>query len=371
MQYRRYAQTDIMLSALGFGAMRLPEDDDFAVECMTHALAQGVNFIDTAAGYRGGAVREPGSSERLVGRAIKSVPREQVYISTKNATGAPSPEEWRAGLETSLTNLDTPYIDFYQLIHGMTWETYETKFRPNAWEEALRVREEGLVRHFSFSSHDTPENIIRLLETGIFESCIIQYNLLDRKNEPVIDYAREHGISILVMGPVGGGRLGMSSERLQSLVPGAASTPELAIRFVLSNPGVTSALSGMNTLEMIDENVATASRDDLLSDEERAGIERMLDENRRLEELYCTGCDYCMPCPQGVGISRIFAAMNMHRVWGLTEAAKHRYARLGPDSLSGLLQADACIECGICEEKCPQNIPIIEQLKESHEALKE
>ncbi len=370
MQHRQYAATDIELSALGFGAMRLPDDDDFAVECLVHAFNSGVNFVDTAPGYRGGADREAGSSERLVGRALKAVPREQIYLSTKNATGAPSAEAWREGLELSLQNLDSGYVDFYQLVHGMRWETYTEAFRPNALEEALKARDEGLIRHFSFSSHDTPENIIKLLEEGIFESCIIQYNLLDRANEPVIDYAREHNISILVMGPVGGGRLGMRSEKLEGLVSGVRNVPELALRFVLSNPGVTSALSGMNTIEMIDENTATASIEEPLSDEERAAIEAVLEENRALSELYCTGCDYCMPCPQNVGISRIFAAMNMHRVWGLTEAAKGRYARLGPESRSGLLQADACVECGSCETLCPQNIPIIEQLKESHEALK-
>ncbi|MGD9497732.1 MAG: 4Fe-4S dicluster domain-containing protein, partial [Armatimonadota bacterium] len=102
-----------------------------------------------------------------------------------------------------------------------------------------------------------------------------------------------------------------------------------------------------------------------------AAIEQVLEENRRLEELYCTGCEYCMPCPHNVGIPQIFAAMTMHRVWGLTEVAKQRYARLGPGSRSGLMQADACVECGQCEKKCPQNIPIIEQLKECHEALSE
>lgn len=370
MQYRKYAGTDIKLSALGFGAMRLPDDDDFAVECMQHALDGGLNFIDSAPGYRGGSEREPGSSEKLVGRAIKAVPRDQVYVSTKNATGCPSASEWREGLENSLRNLDTDYIDFYQLVHGMRWESYTEAFRPNAWEEALKARDEGLIRHFSFSSHDSPENIIKLLEEGIFESCIIQYNLLDRANEPVIDYARENGISILVMGPVGGGRLGMRSEQLESIISGVRSTPELALRFVLNNPGVTTALSGMNTIEMIDENIATASLDSALSDDEMAAIEETLKKNEALAELYCTGCDYCMPCPQNVGISRIFAAMNMHRVWGMTEAAKQRYARLGPESRSGLLQADACVECGSCETLCPQNIPIIEQLKESHEALK-
>ncbi len=371
MQYRRYADTDIMLSALGFGAMRLPKDDDFAVECMVHALENGVNFIDTAPGYRGGDEPEPGSSERLVGKAIKAVPREEIYVSTKNATGSPSAEGWREGLETSLKHLDTDYIDFYQLVHSMKWKSYTEKFRPNAWEEALRAREEGLVRSFGFSSHDTPENILKLLKEGIFDSCIIQYNLLDRKNEPVIDYARANNISVLVMSPVGGGRLGTHSEKLEGLVPGVSSTAELALRFVLSNPGVTSALSGMNTIEMIDENIATASVQEPLSSEERRAIDKSVEENRRLAELYCTGCDYCMPCPQNVGIPQIFSAMNTHRVWGLTDVAKRQYTRLGPDHRNGLLQADACVECGVCEDKCPQNIPIIKQLKESHKALSE
>ncbi|MFW6437408.1 MAG: aldo/keto reductase, partial [Armatimonadota bacterium] len=191
MQYRRYADTDVEISALGFGAMRLPDEDDFAIECMVHAFENGVNFIDTAPGYRGGEDREAGSSERLVGRALQQVDREKIRLSTKNATGVPSAEGWREGLDQSLENLQTDYIDFYQLVHGMKWETYEEKFEPLALDEALKARDEGLVRHFSFSSHDTPENIIKLLETGLFESCIIQYNLLDRSNEPVIDYARE------------------------------------------------------------------------------------------------------------------------------------------------------------------------------------
>jgi len=174
---------------------------------------------------------------------------------------------------------------------------------------------------------------------------------------------------VLIMGPVGGGRLGMTSEKLKGVVADAATTPELAFRFVLANPNVTVAMSGMNSIEMVEENVATCSRTEALSADELAAIEEALAENRRLSELYCTGCNYCMPCPNDVGIPQAFAAMNMHRVWGLTDVAKHQYARLGPNNRDGLLQADACIECGECEEKCPQEIPIIEQLKETHEAL--
>ena len=373
MQYRQYGDTDLMLSALGFGAMRLPADDDYAVECMVRALDLGVNFIDSAMGYRSAKPgAEPGHSEVLVGRAIKGR-RDQVYLSTKNSLGDGTAATWRANLENSLGRLEVEKIDIYQVVHGMTWEAYTTKFQPKGGglAEALKAREEGLVGYFGFSSHDTPENIIRLIDEGIFKSIIVQYNLLDRKNEPVIAHAAESGLGVLIMGPVGGGRLGMPSQRLQDLLPGVSSTPELALRFVLSNPNVTVAMSGMNTLEMVEENAATCSRTEALTAEEMRGIEQALAENQRLAELYCTGCNYCMPCPNDVGIPQAFAAMNMHRVWGLTEAAKRQYGRLGPENRHGLLQADACVECGECEEKCPQNIPIIEQLKETHQALGE
>ena len=120
---------------------------------------------------------------------------------------------------------------------------------------------------------------------------------------------------------------------------------------------------------MVEENRATASREEALSADELEAIATARIENQKLAELYCTGCNYCMPCPQSVGIPQAFSAMNMHRVWGLTQHAKGIYRRLGPENRHGHLAADACIECGQCEPKCPQNIPIIQQLKETHEAL--
>jgi predicted aldo/keto reductase-like oxidoreductase len=213
--------------------------------------------------------------------------------------------------------------------------------------------------------------MIKLLETGFFRGMTLQYNLLDRSNEPVIDYAREHGIGIVVMGPVGGGRLGMPSERLGSIVPGVATTSEIALRFVLANPGVSTAISGMSAMEQVEENCATGAREEPLTDAEKAAIEQALEENRKLAELYCTGCNYCMPCPNGVGIPENFRLMNLHRVWGLTDLAKHGYRHLGPEHREKWLRASACVECGECEPKCPQKIPIIEQLKETAQALEE
>lgn len=357
-----------MVSALGYGAMRLPFDDpEKSAELMRLGMDLGINYIDTAYGYGG-----EGRSEKYVGMAIQGR-RDKVYVATKNPCWGPDNETvegWRERLETSLDRLQTDYIDFYKVIHGLSWDQYQRWYEPVLSKEVQKAKDEGLIRHVVCSCHDTPENMIKLVESGAIEGMLLQYNLLDRNNEPVLARAKELGVAMEIMGPVGGGRLGMASEKLASLVPGVGSTAELALRFVLANPNVTIAFSGMSNEEQVRENCATASREEALTSDEIAAIAQTLEDNKKLAELYCTGCEYCLPCPQCVGIPQAFAAMNMHRVWGLTEHARHMYAHLGPENDKGLLQAEACIECGQCEEKCPQNIKIMEQLKETHAALK-
>lgn len=367
MVYREYGKTGKRVSALGFGAMRLPFDDpEASVALLRYGLDLGINYIDTAYGYGG-----EGRSEKFVGEAIKGR-REQVFIATKNPLwNDPTAEGWWQRLETSLERLQTSYLDFYKVVHSLSWDLYTRVYEPVISKEVQKAKDQGLIHHVVFSVHDSAENVMKLVETGAFEGMLLQYNLLDRANEEAIARAHELGMGVEVMGPVGGGRLGMASERLENLVPGVKRVPELALRFVLANPKVTIAFSGMNTREQVAENVATASREEPLSAEEMQAIQQALEDNQELARLYCTGCGYCMPCPQGVGIPQAFAAMNMHRVWGLTGHAKHQYGHLGPDNKDGLRQADACIECGQCEEKCPQKIPIIAQLKETHAALAE
>lgn len=368
MQYREYGKTGIMVSALGYGAMRLPFDDpERAVELLRLGMDLGINYLDTAYGYGG-----EGRSEKYVGMAIAGR-RDKVYIASKNPCWTPEAETvegWWQRLETTLERLQTDYIDFYKVVHGLSWEQYQRWYEPVVAKEVQKAKDQGLIRHVVCSSHDTPENMIKLVESGAIEGMLLQYNLLDRRNEPVLARAKELGVAMEIMGPVGGGRLGMASEKLAALVPGVASTAELALRFVLANPNVTIAFSGMSTEEQVRENCATASRAEALTPEELTAIEKTLTDNQKLAELYCTGCEYCLPCPQGVGIPQAFAAMNMHRVWGLTEHAKHMYDYLAPDKNDkGFTQADTCVECGQCETKCPQKIKIIEQLKETHAAL--
>lgn len=344
--------------------MRLPKDEDEAISVIRRALDLGVNYVDTALGY--------GESEVIVGKAIKGY-RERVFLSTKNPCSDADGKAWRERLERSLTRLDVDHIDFYQVVHGLSWNGYEKHFtQPDAaMDQARRAKDEGLIGHMCFSSHDTPENIIKLIDTGEFVGMTVQYNLLDRRNEGAIEHAAGHGMGVVVMGPVGGGRLAAPSETIMRMIPGGVkSSAEAALRFVLANPNVTCAISGMNAVAQVEENVATASREEPLSAKEKDAIAAALAETKKLADLYCTGCGYCMPCPNEVNIPENFRYMNYHRVYGITDWSKRMYARLGTENwwIKGKKAAD-CVACGECEPKCPQNIPIMEQLKETAETL--
>jgi uncharacterized protein len=374
MIYKEFGETGVKVSALGFGAMRLPMiekegkkyvDEDKAIQIIHRAFELGVNYIDTAPYYC------ESLSEAAVGKALKGW-RDKVYVSTKNPIENASGDDFRKRLEKSLKNLDVDSIDFYHM-WGINWKAYKENIDvPNGpLQAAFRAKEEGLIKHMSFSFHDAPENMLKIIDTGNFETVLCQYNLLDRANEASIAHAHEKGLGVVIMGPVGGGRLGAPSPIIQDMLKGKAkSTAEMALRFVLANPNVTVALSGMSTVEMVEENAAVASILGTLTNEELKKVEEMLAENRRLSELYCTGCNYCMPCPSGVNIPHIFRLMNYNRVYGLKDYASDEYSKLLDENNKIGQAASACLECGACESKCPQHLEIINQLKQSHIALR-
>jgi len=372
MQYRSLGNTGLKVSALGFGAMRLPMEGNHAktkeaVDIIHRAFKLGVNLIDTAVGYCNQ------ESEITVGKALKGW-RDRIVVSTKNPYRGSDPKEWRALLDQSLRRLNVDQIDIYNF-HSLKLEEFQgwEKLARSPIDEMKEAKEEGLIGHVGFSCHDTPANMIKLLDTGLFESMILQYNLLNTTNERVMAYAKGKGVGIIVMGPVGGGRLAAPSKALMGMIGKPVnSTAELALRFVLSNPNVSAALSGMSTLEMVEENVATASIETSLTLAERKHILEALEEKKKLADLYCTGCGYCMPCPNGVDIPKNFELMNYNRLYGLEDYAKRQYQRLAERVVDGLPKpawAAACQECGECEEKCPQNIEIRKRLKETNATL--
>lgn len=368
MLYRQLGRTGLQVSQLGFGAMRLPMvgegehavvDRDLATPLIHRAVDLGVNYFDTAIFYCNG------DSQRAVGEALEGQ-REQVIISTKNHYYGEDEREWWQNLENSLAYLRTDYLDIYNH-HGINWGCYTEQIAPRVSQWMRKAKEQGLVRHICCSFHDGNDALQRVVDTGYVDAITLQYNILDRQLEEGIAYAHAQNIGVVVMGPVGGGRLGAMTPELAAAVPGISRVPELALRYVLANPHVTMALSGMSTLEQLEENVTVASDPTSISEADTALLQEHLAQLTQMADLYCSGCKYCLPCPQAVVIPHIFWVYNMARVYGLWDQARGEYRAIGhwPPGQ----QADACTACGACEAKCPQRLPIRAQLQEAHRAL--
>jgi len=357
MQYRKFGKTPYKVSMLGFGAMRLPQtsdgsvDFDRATEIIRYAIEHGVNFIDSHHFYHNG------QSEEAIGRAIKNFPREKLILQTKIGmyNNYTDKQCWEL-LEKALRKLNTDYIDFY-LTHSLRWETY-LKHQKQFLKFTQKAIDQKMVRYIGFSVHDSPENMKKIINTGEFSTMTVQYNILYRESEEAIALAREKGMGVVVMGPVGGGTFGNPDEELSRLM-NSESTASLALRFVLSNPDVSVAISGMSTMQQVIENIETVSNFVPLGQKDIEKLDSFIQSRKKLLELYCTGCRYCMPCPKGVNIPSNFHWYNVAVVYGVKKRAKEKYFSMKPEE-----QASSCKECGACEEKCPQKIPIREKLKE-------
>lgn len=369
MIYREFGKTGEKTSALGFGCMRFPEleidgkkcvDLEKTDEMLKEAYEGGINYFDTAPYYCSS------NSEAALGHGVKAF-REKVLLSSKFPTEvAKKPGDFRRQLETTLSRLDTEYLDFYHF-----WGISKDKFdniimAQNLLEDARKAKEEGLIRHISFSFHDDPSSIKYIIDTseaaGVpMESMLVQYNLLDRSNEEMLGYAHEKGLGTVAMGPVGGGRLAAPTQ-LYSKLTGNASLPtyELAFKFCLGNPNLNCALSGMQTLDMVKKNMAIASGNVSFSEEEWRVLGESMENLKKFSDLYCTGCKYCQPCPAGIEIPRIFNMFTYKNVYDLKDHAQGMFDQYVKD---GGALSDKCKNCGFCERKCPQHLQIREQLK--------
>ena len=384
MLYVDFGKTGAKVSRLGMGCMRLPAyekdgktiyDEEKGSALIVRAAELGVNYFDSAPYYC------DQMSELILGKALKKLNRESLYISTKYPVGNATGDDFEKMLEGSLKKIDTPYIDFYHF-WGISLESFQNTVvkKDGPLDRARKAKEQGLIKHISFSFHDRGagdkecENLLEILKQGegSLESLLVQYNILDRAKEEGIAYANKIGLGTVVMGPVAGGRLGTPTKAIMDLLPGNfRSSAEMALRFVLSNKNVNIALSGISTMEQLEENAKVVLNTDSLSTEELERLDLIVKENERLAELFCTNCKYCMPCPNDINIPEIFTFMNYHRVYEITDYAKSEYATIGKSPWRKYNNASACNECGLCESKCPQSIPIREQLKETHKILAE
>ncbi|MFW9927044.1 MAG: aldo/keto reductase, partial [Candidatus Thorarchaeota archaeon] len=342
-----------------------------AIKIIRKGIDNGITYVDTAWTYHGG------ESEVVVGLALKDGYRERVTLVTKCPVGRSEftePEHYDEHLKEQLERLDVDYVDYY-LFHALNKKSFAEKvLNLNLIERALKAQEDGKIKHIGFSFHDTTEVLKEIIDSGHFELMLVQYNIVDQVNHDMINYAGEKGLAVATMGSVGGGRLAgkdLPDEMKKWLTPGRTNFADLAFKFVLSNPNVSVALSGMGTEEMLDDNLSINSREDYdqLTERERESIDSIATRFKELCDNICTQCKYCQPCPNEVNISFIFEQLQRYQIYGDQEKAKRYYSMIGKAPWAAGKDASACEQCGECLEKCPQNIEIINQLEKAHEVL--
>ncbi len=342
------------------GAMRLPRDDDEAVAVIRHAIDSGMRYIDTCRAY--------GDSEIKVGKALKDGYREKVVLSTKwspwirkfEDDDAPTAACVRKRLEESMGRLQVDHLDFYQVWNVNSRAAFEAATQPGGMVDGIRqAMDDRLIGHTGMTTHDSIENLLDYLPGMDWcEVLLVTYNLLSRTYEPVIAKAHELGMGTITMNPVGGGRFGEPSPQLLKLAEdvGAGSVPELALRWVLSNPAVDTFICGINRVRDVDGAVAAVDAGPF-TEEEVARINRWMDEHSRQEVDFCTACGYCKPCPQGIDIPAVMGCIYEERFLGFKDWATERYRRL-PEP-----RADACVACGECTPKCTRNLKISREMR--------
>jgi hypothetical protein len=376
MKYRKFGKLDWKVSALGFGAMRLPVingehgniNEPEAIKMIRYAFDSGVNYIDSSWFYH------RGNSEVVVGKALQDGYREKVRIATK----LPCPEvntyqDFDRLLNQQLERLQDKKVDFY-LLHGLNKVEW-TKVRDLGvlkWAEG--AMKDGRIGHLGFSFHDTYDVFQEIVDAyDNWTLCQIQYNYMDEETQAGtrgLRYAHKKGLAVVVMEPIRGGRLAKPPEKVAKIwasAPVQKTPQEWALRWVWNHPEVSLALSGMSNMQQVIENVGYAeySQPHNLTADELTLIGRVRDAYLS-QGISCTACRYCMPCPNGVDIPRVFDFYNGAVIYN--SVVEQRKIYNGPGRVKEH-RADKCIKCDQCVEKCPQKLPIPELLEKAHAFL--
>lgn len=387
MKHRKMGSLNWEASALGFGCMRLPPrrlmpmraDTMKSVEIIRHGIDLGINYLDSAWVYH------LGDSEKIIGEALKNGYREKVKIATKLPTFlVRSRDDFDHYLKSSLERLQTDYIDFY-MFHNLNRGSFEKVKQLGLIDKMREAKENGLIRHVGFSFHDSLPVFREVIDYYPWDTAQIQYNYMDTGVQATTEglkLAHSKGVAVVVMEPLKGGRLVNPPQEALDVMKasGIDRTPiDWALQFLWDRPEVSLVLSGMGSMQMVDENCAYADRSGInsLGEAEEKVISEVAEIFRKKILIPCTACSYCMPCPAGVDIPGNFAILNNMS----TESSglrrymqKRNYGRLAKSlknvdktKLNG--NASICINCGECLEKCPQHIKIPTELKKTHEIL--
>lgn len=327
MENTTLGKTGLKISRLGFGGIPIQKVDAATTKTLIRAMMEkGINYIDTARGYT--------VSEEFLGEALEGV-RDKFVLATKSM--ARTKEAMAKDIDISLKNLRTDYIDIYQ-VHNPTPADLEKVIAPGGALEALfEARDAGKIGHIGLTGHTTAI-FEKALEMDWVETFMFPYNIVETQGEELMRKCTDKNIGFIVMKPLAGG---------------AIDDPNLALRFICSNPDVSVVIPGMYDTKEIDMNITAVENTSPLTEEE---LKKMEDIRQQLGTNFCRRCNYCQPCSAGIGISGLFILEGYYDRYGLQDWAKARY-----DATP--IKASACIDCGACEPRCPYNLPIRNMLK--------
>ena len=370
MQYREVPKNGDKLSALGFGAMRLPTkrgriDEEYAKKLIRDAINSGVNYIDTAFPYHGG------ESEKFLGRALMDGYREKIKLATKLPPwNVNSREDMDKILDIQLKRLQTGYIDYY-LLHSLDAHNWK-KFQDLGVIEFLEAaRDAKKIKNIGFSFHGDRRTFREIIDAYDWTFCQIQYNLLDEENQAGKEglfYAASRHIAVMVMEPLRGGMLAANLPKEVKAIYSTAEERSAAgwgLSWVWNHPEVTVVLSGMNDEKHLSENLATCENafPGSLKDTELDVLEKVKNVYKNLLKIPCTGCSYCMPCPFGVNIPLCFYFFNQYHMMGNHLITRGFYGMQMMGGMGNYSHASLCKNCKKCEQACPQKIAIPNELK--------
>jgi predicted aldo/keto reductase-like oxidoreductase len=366
VKHRKFGKLDWSVSALGFGAMRLPTidgdpakiDEPLATEMIRYAIDHGVNYVDTAHPYHGG------TSEKFLAKVLQNGYRQKVKLATKMPTWyINTQQDMDKIFNEQLARLKMDYVDFY-LLHGIGLDRWKKLQKLNVTDWLENKVKQGKIRYLGFSFHDEYQAFKQIIDDyNGWTMCQIQYNYMDadyQAGTKGLKYAHKKGLATVIMEPVAGGRLALNPPKPIQTLWNKATTKrtqaEWALRWVWNHPEVTLVLSGMSTLEQVKENVKTAnhSQPPTLNTQELALIGKVAKKYRQLGFAACTKCRYCQPCQQGVQIPEIIELYNQYYANDRNPQIKTQYKKQIPPEH----RAKNCIKCGKCEELCPQKLPI-------------
>jgi uncharacterized protein len=365
MQYRKFGKLDWQASALGFGCMRLPIlngnsgniDQEKTTEMIRRAIEGGVTYFDSAYAYH------DQKSETSLGRALQGGYRERVRIATKSPIWLVKEEgDFERFLDEQLQRLGTSRIDFY-LLHGLNHENWVKVQQLGLPRRMEAAKADGRIGCMGFSFHDDLKTFKQIVDgyEG-WDFCQIQYNYMDTDRQAGTEglkYAAARGLGVVVMEPLLGGKLALDLPASRPVWDSAETrrTPaEWALQWLWNQPEVSVVLSGMSTLQQVEQNLAAAeaSHPGSMSEKEVELVGKARQALNGASPIPCTHCDYCKPCPNGVDIPRNFEVYNQAAMYGTLDDCRNGYKRWIPDEQ----KAAACIQCDECYSKCPQQIPI-------------